>query len=160
MDNARRLLTTVTGIICVCIICLYYKLPIYRDYIWYDNADSTIIRTIKRSDLHSCTPPHAYIRCAFRVLYEEKWSCNNNKIKKTSGHELSVNNPDKFVIVSNLSSLLSYQWRQSCRSDNSRFFVSAKILNIPLVHRTFEHIQNVCGGQNSTFPMYCTYWYT
>ena len=37
----------------------YYRLSIYRGYIWYDSADNTTIIMVKlRSDLHSRRTPH------------------------------------------------------------------------------------------------------
>ena len=40
------------------VVSFYYRLSIYRGYIWYDSAHSTTITTMKlRSDLHSRTTP-------------------------------------------------------------------------------------------------------
>ena len=54
--KARRAKTHTSHIIH---IHAYYKLSIYRDYIWYDSAHSTTIKMIKlRTDLHSRKTPH------------------------------------------------------------------------------------------------------
>ena len=54
----------------------YYRLSIYRDYIWYDRVDSTTITLIThRSDLHSQIYTHTHKGEAwgvFRDLYVDK----------------------------------------------------------------------------------------
>ena len=81
--KARRAKTNTSHIIH---IHAYYKLSIYRDYIWYDSAHSTTIKMIKlRTDLHTRKTPHTSPLRAryggggvvgwwvFCELCEEKW---------------------------------------------------------------------------------------
>ena len=58
---------------------IYYRISVYRGYVWYDSVHSTTITTIKfRSDLPSrMTPNSSPLRASyggvFRELSKEKW---------------------------------------------------------------------------------------